>query len=54
MIRTLKFTACAAALLALAACGNNEGGRRPRLAEGSDGHLGRRFLDRLPLRHPRG
>lgn len=53
MIRTLKFTACAAALLALAACGNNEG-RRPRLAEGSDGHLGRRFLDRLPLRHPRG
>ena len=26
MIRTLKFTACAAAVLALAACGNNEGG----------------------------
>lgn len=29
MIRTLKFTACAAALLALAACGNNEGGGAP-------------------------
>ena len=26
MIRSLKITACAAALVALAACGNNEGG----------------------------